>query len=141
MTELDQRTVPVFFLPDSTGISAEIMSNALLIQFPDVRFDRTLIPFTNSAEEAREVVEQLDEAMDGPVVPLVFTTAADDVVRQELIKTRAPGAQARPGGRAVAADRGTPTLQDAQGSRERGRTCWGRAGPSTSASGRAPHGC
>ena len=46
--------VPVFFLSDSTGISAETMGNALLIQFPDVRFERTLIPFISSIEEARD---------------------------------------------------------------------------------------
>ncbi|WP_182525494.1 pyruvate, water dikinase regulatory protein [Nocardioides dongkuii] len=86
----DEDVVPVFFLSDSTGISAETMGNALLIQFPDTRFERTLIPFIHTVEDAREVVEQLDEAMDGPVTPLVFTTAADDRVRQELLKTRAP---------------------------------------------------
>ena len=36
---------PVFFLSDSTGISAETMGNALLIQFPQLRFERRLIPF------------------------------------------------------------------------------------------------
>lgn len=82
--------VPVFFLSDSTGISAETMGNALLIQFPDARFERTLIPFITTVEEARGVVEILDEAMDGPVTPLVFTTAAVDTVRHELAKTRAP---------------------------------------------------
>ena len=82
--------VPVFFLSDSTGISAETMGNALLIQFPDTRFERTLIPFITTVEEARRVVAILDEAMDGPVTPLVFTTAADDTVRSELAKTRAP---------------------------------------------------
>src|SRR3712207_8748891 len=40
----EPRTVPVFFLSDSTGISAETMGNALLIQFPDLRFERRLIP-------------------------------------------------------------------------------------------------
>ncbi|HEX5383252.1 MAG TPA: kinase/pyrophosphorylase, partial [Propionibacteriaceae bacterium] len=30
--------VPVFFLSDSTGITAETMGNALLIQFPNLRF-------------------------------------------------------------------------------------------------------
>ena len=45
--------VPVFFLSDSTGISAETMGNALLIQFPDVRFERRLIPFITSVAEAR----------------------------------------------------------------------------------------
>jgi regulator of PEP synthase PpsR (kinase-PPPase family) len=82
--------VPVFFLSDSTGISAETMGNALLIQFPDVLFERTLIPFITTVEEAERVVAILDEAMDGPVTPLVFTTAAVDTVRRELAKSRAP---------------------------------------------------
>ena len=82
--------VPVFFLSDSTGISAETMGNALLIQFPDLRFDRTLFPFITTVEEAQRVVAILDEAMDGPVTPLVFTTAAVDTIRSELARTRAP---------------------------------------------------
>lgn len=86
----EARVVPVFFLSDSTGISAETMGNALLIQFPDTLFERTLFPFITTVEEAQRVVAILDEAMDGPVTPLVFTTAADDTVRAELAKTRAP---------------------------------------------------
>ena len=86
----DDHVVPVFFLSDSTGISAEIMGNALLIQFPDVRFERQLFPFITTVEEARRVVAILDEAMAGPVTPLVFATAAEDVIRSELAKTTAP---------------------------------------------------
>ncbi|HTW17394.1 MAG TPA: pyruvate, water dikinase regulatory protein [Nocardioides sp.] len=86
----EQDVVPVFFLSDSTGISAETMGNALLIQFPETRFERTLIPFIHTVEDARRVVAQLDEAMDGPILPLVFCTAATDEVRAELHKTRAP---------------------------------------------------
>jgi regulator of PEP synthase PpsR (kinase-PPPase family) len=82
--------IPVFFLSDSTGISAETMGNALLIQFPDMRFERTLIPFISTVEQAREVVAQLNEAMAGPVPPLVFTTAALDEVREELLRSKAP---------------------------------------------------
>ena len=83
--------VPVFFLSDSTGISAETMGNALLIQFPDVRFERTLIPFISSIEEARDVVARLDAALDSSSrTPLVFATAASEDVRLELIKTRCP---------------------------------------------------
>ncbi len=74
--------VPVFFLSDSTGISAETMGNALLIQFPDAALRTAdLIPFISTVEEARAVVEVLDEAMDGPVTPLVFTTTAVDEIR------------------------------------------------------------
>ena len=82
--------VPVFFLSDSTGISAETMGNALLIQFPDLRFERRLIPFISSVEDARRVVKILDEAMAGPVTPLAFTTAAVDEVRLELHRTKCP---------------------------------------------------
>ncbi|NYG54337.1 pyruvate, phosphate dikinase/phosphoenolpyruvate synthase regulator [Nocardioides perillae] len=82
--------VPVWFLSDSTGISAETMGNALLIQFPDLVFDRTTIPFITTVEHAREVVATLDEVVDAGTVPLVFTTAAEDAVRQELARTRAP---------------------------------------------------
>ena len=73
--------VPVFFISDSTGISAETMGNALLIQFPDLHFERTTIPFISGIDHAREVVAILDEAAAGPVAPLVFCTAADDGVR------------------------------------------------------------
>jgi regulator of PEP synthase PpsR (kinase-PPPase family) len=82
--------VPVFFLSDSTGISAETMGNALLIQFPELRFERRLIPFISTVEDARRVVAILDEAVDGPVTPIAFTTAAVDEIRTELHKTRCP---------------------------------------------------
>jgi [pyruvate, water dikinase]-phosphate phosphotransferase / [pyruvate, water dikinase] kinase len=80
--------VPVFFLSDSTGISAETMGNALLIQFPDLRFDRRLIPFISSIEEARKVVAILDEAAAGPVRPLAFSTTAVTEVRHELHRSK-----------------------------------------------------
>jgi regulator of PEP synthase PpsR (kinase-PPPase family) len=83
--------VPVYFLSDSTGISAETMGNALLIQFPGLRFERTVIPFISSVEEARRVVARLDKVLDeSEQTPLVFATAASDEVRLELVKTRCP---------------------------------------------------
>jgi regulator of PEP synthase PpsR (kinase-PPPase family) len=88
--QLDRPAVPVFFLSDSTGISAETMGNALLIQFPDLRFERRLIPFISTIEEARRVVAILDAAMDGPVTPLAFTTAAVDEIREVLHSSRCP---------------------------------------------------
>jgi regulator of PEP synthase PpsR (kinase-PPPase family) len=82
--------VPVFFLSDSTGISAETMGNALLIQFPDLHFERRLIPFISSVEEARRVVAVLDAAMAGPVTPLAFSTTAVTEIRDELHRTTCP---------------------------------------------------
>jgi regulator of PEP synthase PpsR (kinase-PPPase family) len=82
--------VPVFYLSDSTGISAETMGNALLIQFPEMRFERRLIPFITTVEEARRVVAVLDAAMDGPVTPLAFSTTAVTEIRDELHTSRCP---------------------------------------------------
>ena len=82
--------VPIFFLSDSTGISAETMGNALLIQFPDLRFERRLVPFITSVEEARRVVAILDAAAARPVTPIAFSTIAVEEVRQELLRTKCP---------------------------------------------------
>lgn len=86
----DETVVPVFFLSDSTGISAETMGNALLIQFPGLRFERTLIPFIATEEDARAAVRVLDEAMRGPVRPLAFTTTALTRIREVLHTSTCP---------------------------------------------------
>ena len=86
----DVGVVPVFFLSDSTGISAETMGNALLIQFPQLLFRRQLIPFITTPEEALRVVALLDAAAEGPVRPIAFTTAATDEIRRVLHTTTCP---------------------------------------------------
>lgn len=79
----------VFFLSDSTGISAETMGNALLLQFPEMVFERRLIPFITTEEEARRVVADLDAATaKGPT--LAFSTAAVEEVRLILLQTKCP---------------------------------------------------
>src|SRR3954465_11490515 len=85
-----QPAVPVFFLSDSTGISAETMGNALLIQFPDLHFERRLIPFISTVQDAERVAGILGAAMDGPVTPLAFMTAAVDEIRTVLLTSRCP---------------------------------------------------
>src|ERR1700712_5828612 len=82
--------VPVFFVAESTGISAEAMGNALLVQFPGIEFARTRIPFITSLGDARKAVATLDAAMDGPHPPLVFATIADDTLLGVLRPSRAP---------------------------------------------------
>src|SRR5699024_10768069 len=82
--------VPVFFISDSTGISAETMGNALLLQFPSVPFARLLGPSVRTVEEARVGRADLGAAMDGEVAPLVFLTVVDEAVREELRATKAP---------------------------------------------------
>ena len=90
VSSTDAPAVPVFFLSDSTGISAETMGNAVLIQFPDLHFERVLFPFITSVEEARRVVGVLDQAMAGLVTPLAFSTTAVTEIRDELHRSTCP---------------------------------------------------
>lgn len=85
-----QPTVPVYVLSDATGISAETMASALLLQFPQVPFERHVIPFIVTVEEARKVVAQLDAVAAGPVTPLVFMTVVNDEVRAALQSITVP---------------------------------------------------
>ncbi len=88
--DLSESVVPVFFLSDSTGISAETMGNALLLQFPGLHFDRHTIPFITTVHEARRVVAILDAAAAGPVAPLAFSTTAVPEIRNVLHESSCP---------------------------------------------------
>ncbi|MDN5791319.1 MAG: kinase/pyrophosphorylase [Micrococcales bacterium] len=86
----DPPVVPIFFVSDSTGISAEMLGKALLAQFPGVRFEPRLFPFISTVKEARKVVHILDAAADRPVTPLAFSTMAVAEIREEIQRTRCP---------------------------------------------------
>lgn len=77
----------VFFISDSTGITAETLGHALLSQFEALDFDETTIPFVGGEEQAREAAARIERARaaDGQR-PIVFTTLADprltDILRE-----------------------------------------------------------
>ena len=75
---------PVYFLSDSTGITAETLGNTLLTQFPGNNFDRITIPFITTVEQARSVVRIIDGAAATGPAPLVFSTAVSSEIRQTL---------------------------------------------------------
>ncbi|HIW90217.1 MAG TPA: kinase/pyrophosphorylase [Candidatus Corynebacterium avicola] len=91
---------PVFFVSDSTGITAETLGNALLAQFPGTRFTRHVLPFVDSTERARHTVREIgktiaaqgrDDGADGDAgtAPIVFLTVRDPEVAAEM--ESAPG--------------------------------------------------
>ncbi len=72
----------VFFVSDSTGITAETLGETLLTQFPKLPVERATIPFVNTVEKAHEAVRRLRAAAaaDG-ADPVVFSTlTAPDVL-------------------------------------------------------------
>ncbi|MGO2542630.1 pyruvate, water dikinase regulatory protein [Specibacter sp. AOP5-B1-6] len=79
---------PVYFLSDSTGITAETLGNTLLTQFPAHNFDRHTIPFITTVEQAQSVVNIIDGRAASGVQPLVFSTAVSSDVRQTLATCR-----------------------------------------------------
>jgi [pyruvate, water dikinase]-phosphate phosphotransferase / [pyruvate, water dikinase] kinase len=55
-----QRTV--FIVSDRTGITAETLSHSLLTQFDTVKFNVVTVPFLNTPDKARALVERIADA-------------------------------------------------------------------------------
>ncbi|QXL85449.1 pyruvate, water dikinase regulatory protein [Comamonas sp. NLF-1-9] len=67
----------VFFVSDSTGITAETFGNAILAQF-DIEPRRVRMPFIDSQDKAHQVVRQINHtAQQEANRPIVFTTLVD----------------------------------------------------------------
>jgi len=74
-----------FFISDSTGITAETLGRSLLTQFQELEFDQTTIPYVNTTEKAKEVLEQINQAgRDSKTKVLVFSTLANPKMREIL---------------------------------------------------------
>ncbi|WP_411375088.1 pyruvate, water dikinase regulatory protein [Arthrobacter sp. MPF02] len=78
----------VFFLSDSTGITAETLGNTLLTQFPSRHLERRTIPFITTVEQAHEVVAVIDRLADSGPRPIVFSTAVGPDIRSVLARSR-----------------------------------------------------
>ncbi|MDJ0318259.1 MULTISPECIES: pyruvate, water dikinase regulatory protein [Arthrobacter] len=75
---------PVFFLSDSTGITAETLGNTLLTQFPASIFERNTIPFITSVNQAKTVVATINRLTAEGSAPLVFSTVVGADIREAL---------------------------------------------------------
>ncbi|WP_269936702.1 pyruvate, water dikinase regulatory protein [Arthrobacter sp. HY1533] len=76
----------VYFLSDGTGITAETLGSTLLTQFPQQRFYRTTVPFISTIAKAQSIVREIDQVAMGQERPLVFSTAVNEEIRNELAK-------------------------------------------------------
>lgn len=70
-----------FYVSDRTGITAEMLGHSLLTQFDSLSFEERTVPFVDTIEKARELVDQINQAgiTDG-VRPLVFSTLVDATI-------------------------------------------------------------
>lgn len=71
--EKQQRTV--FFVSESTGITAETLGNSLLSQFPHIEFSYRHRPFIDDMEKAQTLLTEISKvAVDEGEKPFVFAT-------------------------------------------------------------------
>lgn len=75
----------VFYISDSTGITAETMGHSLLAQFDGFDFDETVLPFVDTPERAQAAVERINQAAarDG-AAPIIFDTIIDQQIRAQI---------------------------------------------------------
>ncbi|MFO0207600.1 MAG: kinase/pyrophosphorylase, partial [Betaproteobacteria bacterium] len=75
----------VFFVSDGTGITAETLGHSVMTQFESLRYRQLRIPFVDSAEKAREAVQNIAEAgRRDRRRPVVFSTLVNPAVNAEL---------------------------------------------------------
>ncbi len=68
----------VFIISDSTGITAETFSHAVLSQFEGIKFQAVRLPFIDSVEKAKSAARRItQQAATDNSQPLVFSTLVD----------------------------------------------------------------
>ncbi len=81
---MKQRTV--FFVSDSTGVTAETLGHSLLTQFETENFHQVTLPFVDSIEKADEAVARINGvAQDDGLRPIIFSTLVQDDIRDHLL--------------------------------------------------------
>ncbi|MFY9713910.1 MAG: kinase/pyrophosphorylase, partial [Microbacterium sp.] len=82
-------TRDAFFVSDSTGITAETLGNALLANFPGVRFRRHTVPFVDTVDAAQNVIAGIRSSETAGGAPIVFTTVKSAQILAALTGTGA----------------------------------------------------
>lgn len=83
MNDSSQRTV--FFVSESTGITAETLGHSLLSQFPHIDFTLHQRPFIDNEKKARALVEEINQiSKDESFKPLVFATMPETNINHIL---------------------------------------------------------
>jgi len=68
----------VFFVSDSTGITAHTLGHSLLTQFDNLEVHYTSLPYIDTLEKAREAVEKINQAAQQAAQrPIVFATLTE----------------------------------------------------------------
>lgn len=84
------QTRAVFYVSDGTGITTETLGHTLLTQFPNTKFVSERIPFVDSEQRAREVVEEIKKVgAEHETRPIVVNTCMDPAIGEILASSGA----------------------------------------------------
>ena len=73
----------VFFISDSTGLTAEGLGNALLAQFVNIDIEKVFMPYTDTEEKARKAILRIASSVQlGDARPLIIATILDPLIRK-----------------------------------------------------------
>jgi len=78
----------VFFVSDSTGITAETLGNSLLSQFTG-EFRKHRVPFVHNPDIAEVLANEIDHTAAAGLPPIVFMTVVSPAVRDIIQNTAA----------------------------------------------------
>lgn len=74
-----------FFVSDSTGITAEVVGDSLLIHFPDIEFERLVLPYVDDETKAKDVINHINAAFESDgVPPVVFLSLMNSDISQSI---------------------------------------------------------
>ena len=75
----------VFFVSESTGITAETLGHSLLSQFDTIDFEQVYMPYINTDLRATALTQRMQEAADRDGArPIVFATMLNNEIRDIL---------------------------------------------------------
>jgi regulator of PEP synthase PpsR (kinase-PPPase family) len=75
----------VFFVSESTGITAETLGHSLLSQFDTIDFEQVYMPYINTDLRAKALTQRMQEAADRDGArPIVFATMLNNEIREIL---------------------------------------------------------
>jgi [pyruvate, water dikinase]-phosphate phosphotransferase / [pyruvate, water dikinase] kinase len=75
----------VFFVSESTGITAETLGHSLLSQFDTLDFEQVYMPYINTDLRAKALTQRMREAAERDGArPIVFATMLDPEIRKIL---------------------------------------------------------
>lgn len=79
----------VFFISDSTAITAETLGHSLLTQFDHIIYEQVTLPFIDTMEKAANVVKQINiEENKTGLPPLVFSSLINPNIRQAIMNSK-----------------------------------------------------